>query len=159
MFSLEPYAVFAPLANVFRNVSATILGSYRRTGPTCRWRFRGRLLGRDGSLAAACTKPSCSCSAWTTITQTRASTPRPLSRATSSTSRPSRGQVQSRILPIGKERCATTAMVKGVRRCVGAQVTLVSRNLPPSCWVLGSWSHQSSCPVCKQESAADEDQE
>ena len=49
-------------------------------------------------------------------------------------------------------RTVTTAVVRGVRRDVGGRTILVSRSLPPSCGVLGSWSLQISCSVCERGS-------
>ena len=38
---------------------------------------------------------------------------------------------------LDEERTVTTAVVRGVRRCVGGRAVLVSRNSLPSCWFLG----------------------
>ena len=107
-FSLETHPDFSLLTPHGRRLQKRLRHwswLLQEDGPYLPVEVPGPASWEDGSLAGACMKPSCSCFARTTTTQTRVSPHRLLSRPASSTSRPSSGSFQrhgtwqSRTLP------------------------------------------------------------
>ena len=69
---LEPNSLLTPVWQMFSEKAPPSI-SCKRTGRTCPWKFIGRPRWKRGSRAGACTKPSRSCSVWTTTIRTHVS--------------------------------------------------------------------------------------